>query len=87
MPFSGSPTDAHNGLKMGSRFNPSDEKANCFLGFNPPDGAEEQNDARWGARKACTDLFDLKEESLVPGGGVEPPRSEDRRILSLSRIP
>ena len=67
---------------MGSRFNPSDEKANCFLGFNPPDGAEEQNDARWGARKACTDLFDLKEESLVPGGGVEPPRSEDRRILS-----
>jgi hypothetical protein len=24
---------------------------------------------------------------LVPGGGVEPPRSEDRRILSFLRIP
>ena len=24
---------------------------------------------------------------LVPGGGVEPPRSEDRRILSPLRLP
>ena len=31
--------------------------------------------------------FKTKEESLVPGGGVEPPRAEARRILSPLRLP
>jgi hypothetical protein len=32
-------------------------------------------------------LFEQIADSLVPGGGVEPPRPEGRRILSPLRLP
>ena len=34
---------------------------------------------------AVSDMLSIR--NLVPGGGVEPPRSEDRRILSPLRLP
>jgi hypothetical protein len=34
-----------------------------------------------------TQVYQNKQEILVPGGGVEPPRAEARRILSPLRLP
>lgn len=43
--------------------------------------------ACWAHLEHTRKLKEIKDEIMVPGGGVEPPRPEGRRILSPLRLP